>query len=172
MPAIKRAKKLKKKAAKKKQSIASRVLALDLGKRMGFSFSDGYNGLYDFGVGCKPPGKLWSDFHVWLKAHLAVRPVNEIVYEASIHQKGHAARIINGMLAVLELVAYESGLEIRGVHQTTLKKHATGTGKHAKGKSKEAMLAAAEKTFKNLLSNDDNYIDALWLQHYAKANPL
>lgn len=170
MPAVKKAKKLKKK--RQPSRISNNVLALDLGKRMGFSFSDDYNGLYDFGVGCKPPGKLWSDFHVWLKAEIADHPVNEIVYEASIHQKGHAARIINGMLAILELVAYEHGLSIRGVHQSTLKKHATGTGKHEKGKSKEAMLAAAKKTFKNLLSNDDNYIDALWLQHYARANPI
>jgi hypothetical protein len=161
---------------KKKKPKNYSVLALDLAKRMGFARLTGdriTGGIHDFQVGVKPPGDLWSRYHDWLLDQLETHErTNEIVYEASLHQPGHAARIINAMVAITELIAFTNGIAVRGVHQSTLKKHATGSGRHPKGTSKELMLKAAQKKFKRLLSNDDNYIDALWLADYARTYPL
>lgn len=149
------------------------VLALDLSsKGTGWAHSDGRSGTYYFDEGYKEtPGKLWDAFYRWLTRQITVHHKGTccIVYESSMNQRGHAARIINSLVAITELLAFQHQLNIGHYHQSTIKKHATGSGKHPKGQSKAFMLAAAKKHMphRKWTEQDHDEIDALFLLHLA-----
>lgn len=160
-----------------------RILALDLSLKTGWAHSCGKGGMkrFDFNVKTQA-AEIWDSFITWLLSIFKKYPVDLIVHEASIHQKGNAARVSNGLHAILELAAHLQGVRLVGVHQSTLKKHATGSGKskaavgrYTRGKKKGQikydtklpMLRAAKKKWK-LAFTDDNYIDALWLLDYGR----
>lgn len=149
------------------------VLALDLSsKGTGWAHSDGRSGTYYFDEGYKEtPGLLWQTFRSWLNRRVSVHHRNTqlIVYESSLSQPGHAARIINGLVAITELVAIDNHCAIGHYHQSTIKKHATGSGKHPKGQSKAYMLEAAKKRCpdRKWTKNDHDEIDALFLLDLA-----
>lgn len=165
--------------AKKKRTSITRILALDLAKATGWANNYGHGGTKLFEVKCfgkravDSPGKFWSLFDCWLRDQIKRYPPQLIVFEASLHQPGYAARVANGLVATLELVAHNAGIPTVGVSSSAIKKHATGSGNqrttHRKADTKQLMLKAAKKKWK-LSSEDNNYIDALWILDYAKTH--
>lgn len=147
------------------------ILGLDLGTTTGFATRE-ESGPVTFHYEKAKFGQFWSIFSYWLEHQIAFHRVEEIIYECSIHQQGNAARIINSLVCIVELTAFQFGIPTRGCHQSTLKKFATGTGKHKKGMSKLEMKRAARKKWPNQEFLDDNHIDALFLLEYARVNPL
>lgn len=152
------------------------VLALDLSsKGIGWAHTDGRSGTYWINEGFKDsPGLLWNTYYKWLTRQLTVHHLHTrvIVYESALHQQGYAARIINGLVCITELFAYQHQTTIGHYHQSTIKKHATGSGKHPKGQSKAFMLEAAKKRNPDREwiegeQGDHNEIDALFLLDLA-----
>lgn len=147
------------------------ILALDLGTNTGWALSLAKSGTHHFEIDYREaPGMLWDRFYDWLEGMIVEHDVEEIIYESCVHQKGHAARVINSLVCIVELLSFKHGVTVRGCHQSTLKKHATGTGKHGKGQSKLEMKRAARKKWPKKKYVDDNHIDALWLLDYARTN--
>lgn len=156
------------------------TLALDLGTTTGYAIGslgvrydlECTSGSVTFHYEKVEFGQFWSLFHTWLDHQLFDFKVDEIIYECSIHQQGNAARVINSLVCLVELVAYNRRIRTRGCHQSTLKKFATGTGKHKKGMSKLEMKRAAKKRWPKKQFADDNHIDALFLLDFARTNPV
>lgn len=142
------------------------ILALDLGCKTGWAHSNGRSGVHDFKMGYKEAaGQLWNLYYKWLyqRIHTHFPDTKVIVYESSLNQPGHAARVVNAMVAITEMAAIDLGCEVKHYHQMTIKKHATGTARHPKGTSKVVMYKAAKARHPTVELIDDNHIDALFL---------
>lgn len=148
------------------------VLALDLGTKCGFAMLTQKKAgpLFDSGVWNLAPsrfssaGTRFTKFKQQLLGVLDAYEFDLLVFEeVRAHVAVDAAHIYGGLLAVMQVVALEKGLEYQGVPVGTIKKHATGNG-HAK---KPEMIKAANVFYRSVDVKDDNHADALCLLNYA-----
>lgn len=140
------------------------VLALDLATTTGWAHSDGRSGVQRFDWAGKDAGQRWDEFKAWLRSMLnAMRPLDYVVYEAALHQKGMAARVANSLVTIIEHECHLRGLHERGFHLSTIKKHATGSGRA----DKVAMWEAARIRNPERKFETDDEVDAIWLLDLA-----
>jgi len=139
------------------------ILALDMATVTGWACSS-TSGVENFK---KRPGDsrgmIFIRFEAWLREAIDLRRPRMIVYERP-HSRGRAANeILNGLLAMLQKVCEERGIEYADCPSTTLKKFATGIG----NASKELMVKAyVDKWGEDPI--DDNHADACWLLAWAQ----
>jgi Holliday junction resolvasome RuvABC endonuclease subunit len=111
------------------------ILALDLGIRLGWARLN-KQGHFDTGLENLGPkrgetnGVRFLRFEAWLEKKIKENDVGVVAYEQVLtrHHSGAQAALANGFVAVLEKVAEERELELLPVANSTLKKHATGSG--------------------------------------------
>jgi len=171
-----------------------KILALDLGTKTGWCYSDGEtieSGTQDFTPERgDSPGMRFLKFNRWLKGMSyddvrGVRGSNQtvdldlIIYERP-HQRGGApTEIAYGFSTRVQEYAARHGIECEAVHSGTLKKHATGSGKA----NKIDMLVAAMDNYPAQFTNKEyeavelaatkdtdpvmDKADAIWLLDYA-----
>lgn len=111
-------------------------------------------------------GPLASAFEIWLDELIVAHKPELIVFEAPFVgaiRNANTARMLFGMCTITEMVAFRRGIRCLECNNSTVKKHATGTG-HAK---KHQMVKAARE--RGWEPTDDNEADALWLVDYACA---
>jgi Holliday junction resolvasome RuvABC endonuclease subunit len=141
-----------------------RILALDLAEKTGFAHTDGTFGVKHFEWAKHPYGLRWDMFDKWLQQVLAEHKTDRVVYEAALHQKGAAAHVANVLVGIVERVSWNAGLPTpKGYHNSTLKKHATGSGRA----TKVDMWEAAKKRNPDLKAETDDVVDALFLLDLA-----
>jgi Holliday junction resolvasome RuvABC endonuclease subunit len=141
-----------------------KILALDLSTAgTGWAESGGQSGVERFPTRRgESPGMRWLRFQAWLRELVGlVRPA-VIAYEQAHHRGGAPTHCAHALIAIVESVAAETGIELTNRHTSQIKKHATGKG-NAK---KPAMLAAARERWTDVA--DDNVADALWLLDLVK----
>lgn len=140
------------------------TLALDTGTKTGWAIKTGtmlHSGVQDFQHDAKreSPGMRFLRFSRWLHSMMDSHPITLVVYEQP-HQRGGGATMVGvGLVATLQAVCAERGVEHQSVHSGTLKKFATGKG----NASKEEMVKACPKAV-----TDDNESDAIWLLAYSE----
>lgn len=140
------------------------ILALDLATKTGWAHSYGISGVQDFSPRRgDSPGMRWLNFRGWLNRILETAPVELIAYEQAHHRGGAATHVAHGMIACVESVAAERGIELTSRHTATIKKHALGKGRG----DKSDMMQAARKM--GWHPADDNEADALWLLDLVKS---
>lgn len=114
-------------------------------------------------------GKRLSEFANWLRETLSLELPDLLVYERP-HFRGYAATLSGvGMIAVINMIAYETGTATMDVHTATLKKFATGYGKAAKSEMTAAANAANDKLKLKTKENNDE-ADAIHLALYGSKN--
>jgi Holliday junction resolvasome RuvABC endonuclease subunit len=141
-----------------------KILALDIATRFGYALWDSEEGLVTSGHGQLPsdgtPGKRFAAFHLALRR---IAPaVHLIAYEDAWHQKGHAGAVFGGLLAMVQVHAYQVGAALIKCPVATVKKHATGDGRA----DKAAMMKAATARWGVECTTDDHG-DALCVLSYA-----
>lgn len=148
-----------------------RILALDLGTKTGWAWSDG-EGRIESGVNVLPlrkdesPGMRFVRFRKWFDDMcLLVRPDFVICEKPHLRGFGPTHVLINFLGRVEEECAIRE-IEHTTVHTGTLKKHATGSGKA----SKEDMLDTAKAKYPRKIIFDDNEADALLMLDFARDN--
>lgn len=113
-------------------------------------------------------GKRLSEFATWLRNTLIQELPDLLVYERP-HFRGYAATLSGvGMIAVINMIAYETGTKTIDVHTATLKKFATGYGKAKKSQMTSAANAATDLKLKTKENNDE--ADAIHLALYGSDN--
>lgn len=113
-------------------------------------------------------GKRLSEFTSWLRLMLQQELPDLVVYERP-HFRGYAATLSGvGLIAIINMLAYETGTQLMDVHTATLKKFATGYGRA----KKSAMTAAANEETKLKLKTKENNdeADAIHLALYGSTN--
>ena len=141
------------------------IWALDLGTHAGYAvLNDGKvikSGVKDF----TPPKKFramrFIDFREWLMDEVT-DSTGLIVYELPHHRGGAATRVLLGLVAIVEMVACEKGIEVKSVQTRHLKKWATGKGNAEKS---EMVLASRKRT--GIMVTDDNEADAILVGLWA-----
>ncbi|MFM9961470.1 MAG: crossover junction endodeoxyribonuclease RuvC [Planctomycetaceae bacterium] len=142
------------------------VLALDPANRTGFAHSDGYRGFVDLSRAVDThPGQRLIRFSNWLEETLEQHTTELIAAEdasfGSVNPSVQAQH--NELRGIIHLVAAEFGIDVKLFQPSTIKLHATGHG-NAK---KHAMVAAC-KRFLEIVPQDENEADALWILDLAK----
>ena len=145
----------------------SAILALDLASVTGWAESGGLSGVQSFYPRRgDSPGMRWVEFRAWLNRLLDSLPeVGIIGYEQCHHRGGAATHVAHSLIALVETVAAERGLELTNRHASSIKKHAVGRG----NASKDEMLGAARRKWPDVDIADDNQADALWLLNLLMA---
>jgi len=142
-----------------------RILALDIATRFGYAVWNSVGGLEASGFGQLPvdslvPGKRYAAFHLALRK---LAPEADLVaYEDAWHQQGKAGAVYHGLLAMVQVHAYQLKAGLLAVPVATVKKHTTGDG-HA---DKMDMMRAAKRRW-NLEPQTDDHADALGVLSYA-----
>ncbi len=137
------------------------VLALDLALKTGWAHSNGHSGVQDFrSRRGDSPGMRWIEFEAWLRRLLDAAPVEILVYEQAHHRGGAATHVAHSLIACVEKVASERGIEITNRHSASIKKHALP---NSKKRNKAKMIQAAENKWPDMDIISDDHSDALWL---------
>lgn len=146
------------------------ILCLDLGTKCGWVINGKDNGVWDLRASkFESVGRRYLNFKSTLEIAIGHSEVKTIFYEeVRNHRAIDAAHVYGGLVAVLQTVALERGIEYQGVPVGTIKKHATGKG----NADKEGMVRAATKLFPSVNVIDDNHADALCLYSYVTNNLL
>ena len=143
-----------------------KVLALDIATRFGYALWDDsiVGGLASSGFGQLPndgpPGKRFAAFHAALRK--LAPEVQRIAYEDAWHQQGKAGAVFGGLLAMVQVHAYQVGATLHACPVSTVKKHATGSGKA----DKAAMMQAATARW-GVECETDDHGDALCVLAYS-----
>lgn len=142
------------------------ILALDLGTKCGWACTNGQSGVWNLKPSThESAGVRYQKFARILREYMSVHNVSQVVYEeVHAHVAVDAAHVYGGLMAVLQMVCVERGIEYQGIGVGTIKKHGTGNG-HAK---KDDMIVAATLKFSKVNIIDDNHADALILLDYAQ----
>lgn len=116
-----------------------KILALDLGTKTGWAYSEGGSGVWDLAPRRhESQGMRGIKFSQSLRSYTGL--VDLIVYEEVARHLGtHAAHVYGGLLIVLQMFCEEQKIDYQGVPVGTIKKFATGKG----NANKEAMIGAA-----------------------------
>lgn len=143
-----------------------KILALDLGHKMGYALFDGKNTLSET-VKHKNnkggAGHQYLHFRYWLSS-LGVY-WDAIYYEdVRRHLGTDAAHVYGGYLATLQAFCCEKNIKLVPVAVGTIKKHWTGKGNANKY---EMIQEARNRGFQPV---DDNEADALAILDYAKTH--
>lgn len=143
------------------------ILAIDAATRLGFASE--VNGVRESGVENFAPhphensGYRWIRFHCWLIPWKEMK-LDLVVYERALptHHQRATAEIAFGFATRIEEFAARYRIPCETVHNSTLKKFATGNGRG----DKTAMLRFGKTFWPRIV--DDNHCDALWLLKYAQ----
>lgn len=146
-----------------------KILGIDQASHTGFAVvSDG--SLQDSGTAIftGKVGSRLSAFSVWLRDKIQTELPDLIVYERP-HFRGYAATLSGvGMIAIINMIAYDCGVPVMDVHTATLKKFATGYGKAKKSQMTAAANAGTGLDLKTKENNDE--ADAIHLALYGSEN--
>ena len=142
------------------------ILALDLGTKCGWADSKGYSGVWHLKPSThESAGERYRKFGMLLREEMSIHQINFVVYEEVHRHIGvEASHVYGGLMAILQCICCERGVEYKGVGVGTIKKHATGSG----SASKEEMVESAIQKMKSINVIDDNHADALHLLDYAQ----
>lgn len=144
-----------------------KILALDLGNKMGYALFDGKNTLSET-IKHKnskgAAGHQYLHFRYWLANVLFNFDSIDAIYYEDVrrHLGTDAAHVYGGYLATLQAFCCEKNIKLVPVAVGTIKKHWTGKG----NADKNEMLAEAKRRGFNAI--DDNEADALAILDYAK----
>lgn len=107
------------------------------------------------------PGRRFVQFEGCLESLNAQYPILKVVYEEPMgnFKNHHAALSTLGYVATLMAWCEKSNLDCKGYPQTTLKKHATGSG----AAKKPDMLASAQAKWPEQQITTDDQADACWV---------
>jgi crossover junction endodeoxyribonuclease RuvC len=146
-----------------------KILALDLGNKMGYALSnDGV--ILSETVKHKntksAAGHQYLHFRYWLGNVLFSFDNLDVIYYEDVrrHLGTDAAHVYGGYLATLQAFCYEKGIKLVPVAVGTIKKHWTGKGNANKY---EMIQEARQRGFEPA---DDNEADALAILDYAKTH--
>ena len=142
-----------------------KILALDLGTKCGYAFSDGQSGVWNFKPSThETAGERYRKFWGAIESAIKLTGVTFIVYEeVHAHIGVEASHVYGAFVGILQALCLNNKIEYKGVPVQTIKKHATGNG-NAK---KDDMIVAATLKFSKVNVIDDNHADALHLLDYA-----
>ncbi len=159
-------------------SYEPRILALDLATRSGWALGYPrdpvpYSGSCRFVASeGRALGATFSACRNWLRDMLDVETdIGLIVFEAPMvpqHMDGktsaHVIRILIGLCAVAEEIAYARKLDVREATVSDVRRHFIGTARIKRPEAKSATIAACHRL--GWKPADDNAADALALWHY------
>ena len=142
------------------------ILALDLGTKCGWALDHTLkNGTWNLSVRHgESPGIRYIRFEKFLREVLSVG-IDLVAYElVHRHEGTQAAHVYGGLLAVLQSICDQEGVEYQGFGVADIKRHATGKG----NANKEMMVKAARESYPSATIEDDNQADALHLLSLAR----
>lgn len=146
-----------------------KILALDLGNKMGYALYDGKNTLSET-IKHKnskgAAGHQYLHFRYWLANVLFNFDSIDAIYYEDVrrHLGTDAAHVYGGYLATLQAFCCEKNIKLVPVAVGTIKKHWTGKG----NANKYEMIQEARK--RGFQPVDDNEADALAILDYAKTH--
>lgn len=146
-----------------------KILALDLGTKTGWAFSDTGSGVWNLAPRRhESQGMRWIKFRQSLND--ALQGVDMVAYEEVARHLGtHAAHIYGGFLAILQEMCEERKIEYVGVPVGTIKKHATSRGNASKADMiQHANFIIRTESYREHPVIDDNEADAICLLAYAE----
>jgi Holliday junction resolvasome RuvABC endonuclease subunit len=146
-------------------SSSDNVLALDLGVNMGWaigSYKTGVSASGSFNLdGRRDSCKAMR----WIRLDNTLTEISQIydpyyvVYEQPGALRGHAAKVLPSIQAIIEFWCLRKGLEWTTMTPSAVKKHATG-----KGTAKKAdMLQVAKGRWPTWTFERHDQVDAMWL---------
>lgn len=158
-----------------------RVLAFDLGSRLGVATRDTYGTdhvqVYDLGFeqlarpgksrGKSTPADRFHRFDSLLNALLDPRPDVVLYEDVKAHASTEAGHVYGGFRAILQVHCKRLGVEYVPVGVWEIKRIATGAGGGKKA-GKEQMIEAARHRWPHMEITDDNAADALWLLEWHR----
>lgn len=148
-----------------------KVLGIDQATHTGFAVVNGETLLCSGTQVLKgAAAQRFHEFSCWLRTMLHTHLPDLVVYERP-HFRGYAATLSGvGLIALIQMICYETGTACLGVHTATLKKFATGYGKA----SKALMTNQANKDLSLDLSAKENNdeADAIHLALYGAKNGI
>jgi len=143
-----------------------KILALDIGTKMGWAHSCGVSGVWDLSVRRDESGGMKL---IRLRSKLNEiynsEGIELVVFEAVRHAApGMQGALVVGaeLQGVLKVWCEVDGIEYRGYSPSEIKKHATGKG----NTNKQMMLDLAREKWGHI--EDDNEADAKWLLDLAQ----
>ena len=141
-----------------------KILALDLGRKTGWSHSDGPSGVWDFKIRRdESAGMRLVRLLAKLREVKKSLGVELVVFEGvrfSDPKRRGASLVLAEMVGVVKTWCEKNGIDYRGYSPTEIKRHAIpGKGKRDKG----AMLEAARERWPEVEFVDDNHADSRWL---------
>lgn len=144
---------------------AINVLAIDQASKCGWCTRNAY-GVWDFNTRKdESAGMKMLRFRSKLKEVVELENINLIVYERVAGQ--HANSIIHAskMVAIIETLCEELGIDYKAVSAGEVKRFATGKGNAPKDK----MIEAARLKY-GYTGNNDNEADAIHIYHHTIAD--
>lgn len=110
-----------------------KVLAIDLGTKLGFAYRNSQDEVASGVVHLKSNKKAsvemrWVVLYRFLTLIHGAEDFEAVVYEQPGRLFGHAKKILPGIQAIIELWAAQNGLAIHTCSPSTIKKFATGDG--------------------------------------------
>lgn len=145
----------------------NRILALDLATHTGWAADlagERTSGVAHFPVvGRESDGMRFVRFNVWLYGKWKEAKLDIVVYEQSHHRGRAATEVAIGMCTRVQEFCARRGIPFQTVHNSSVKKFATGGGRA----EKYAMVKAARMLKASVVSDDE--ADALWILEFAKS---
>ena len=144
-----------------------RILALDLGTRTGWAFSDGKRiesgvQVFDLQRG-ESPGMRFIAFMRWLDKMFEMTAFGLCAFEQSHHRGGYATHLGENLVGRVEEFCAQMKIEHASVHSATLKKWITGKG----NADKSALMIEANHRFPDRNVTDQDEADALCVLAWA-----
>ena len=140
------------------------ILALDLGTKCGYASAKN-SGVFNLKPSThESTGQRYQTFARLLREYMSIHLIDFVVYEeVHAHIGVEAAHVYGGLMAILQMICIERGVEYKGVSVQAIKKHATGKF----NADKKSMVKSAVLKFPKINVIDDNHADALHLLDYA-----
>lgn len=146
------------------------ILALDLGTKCGWAFSEQPGEPMHSGLINSAPTRFESQGMRYIKFETAVRTLLQTWQPRAVafervhrHSSTIAAQVWGAYSALLMKLCDEAGIEYTGFSVQAIKQHATGKG----NASKQMMIAAAERRFPHQDILTDDVADAIHLLQLA-----
>lgn len=144
------------------------ILAIDPATKCGWAHSFGISGTWDLSVRRdESAGMRLIRLRGKLKEVASCAGVEMLVFEAARHAspKMAGALVVQSELqSVIKVWCEDNVIEYRGYSPSEIKKYATGKG----NANKAMMVEAAREKWPELIIEDDNQADALWLLDLAR----
>ncbi len=146
-----------------------RVLAIDIGRKMGWAHSCGLSGTWDLNVRRdESAGMRLIRMRAKLNEILDTEGIDMLAFEAVRNAApGMQGALVVGaeFQGVIKEWCEDNDIQYRGYSPTEIKRFATGRGNVGKGAMKDAARKAwkGEVSIERMSAMDDNEIDARWL---------